>query len=93
MRYRIYDKEEINMHGHHGRCREMHGMMNDDHETYHIKMRCHGMKHGHGMGHDPQMCGRHFPTNEEKMEMLERYKEWLEKEAKGLQEQIDKMKE
>ena len=50
--------------------------------------------HGPGMmhGHDDQMCGRHFFTNEEKAEVLERYKEWLEKEAKGVEEAIERMK-
>ena len=41
-------------------------------------------------------CGCHsmrcFPTKEEKLEMLEEYKETLEKEAKGVDEMIKKLK-
>ena len=47
-----------------------------------------GMMHGD----DDQMCGRKFFTKEERAEVLERYKDWLEKEAKGVQEAIERMK-
>lgn len=43
-------------------------------------------------GHDDHMCGRHFFTKEERAEVLERYKEWLEKEAEGVSEAIESMK-
>jgi hypothetical protein len=48
---------------------------------------------GSGMFHgkDDHMSGRHFFTKEERAEVLERYKEWLEKEAKGVEEAIDRM--
>jgi len=43
------------------------------------------------------MCGhesdfRHFLTKEEKIEMLEQYKEYLENEAKGVQERLKELK-
>ncbi|MGA1820939.1 MAG: hypothetical protein ACMUIG_00270 [Thermoplasmatota archaeon] len=73
------------MHGHHGRhgmrCGMMMGM---DPFTG-----CHG---GHGMGHGPSMECRHFPTKEEKIELLEKYGEWLEKESRGVQEAIEELK-
>ena len=37
-------------------------------------------------------CGRHFLTTEEKIENLEKYKEWLDKESKGVEEEIEKLK-
>ena len=43
-------------------------------------------------GHDDQMCGRQFFTNEEKAELLGKYKDRLEKEAKGVEEAIERMK-
>jgi hypothetical protein len=42
-------------------------------------------------GHDEDMCGRQFFTKEERTEVLERYKEWLEKETKGVQEAIERL--
>ena len=42
----------------------------------------------HGMGCE---CHRQFLTKEEQVEMLEYYKKWLEKEAKGVQEEIEKL--
>ena len=45
-----------------------------------------------GHGHDPLMCGRSFFTKEERAEMLGMYKEWLEKEAKGVEEHLERMK-
>ena len=36
--------------------------------------------------------GRSFLTKEEKMDRLKEYKEWLEKEAQGVQETIQKLK-
>ena len=50
-----------------------------------------GAHHGPGMGHGPCM-GRHFVTKEERVELLEEYKKWLEKEAKGVEEFIADMK-
>lgn len=49
--------------------------------------------HGPGPmhGHDDHMCGRQFFTKEERAEVLERYKEWLEKEAKGVEEAMERM--
>ena len=49
------------------------------------------MGHGPLMGCGPMM-GRHFITKEEKVELLERYREWLEKEAKGVNELIEELK-
>ncbi len=37
-------------------------------------------------------CGRHFLTTDEKIEHLEKYKEWLEMETKGVDETITKLK-
>lgn len=42
-------------------------------------------EYGCGCGH------RNFLTKEEKVEMLKEYKEWLEKEAKGVTERIKEM--
>ena len=36
--------------------------------------------------------GRSFFTKEEKIEMLERYKEWLDSESKGVSERIEELK-
>jgi hypothetical protein len=36
--------------------------------------------------------GRHFLTAEEKIEKLQHYKKWLENEAKGVDETIEKLK-
>ena len=48
---------------------------------------CHGdnrMYRHHGMN-----CCRQFFTKEEKIEHLEEYKKWLEKEAQGVKEKIE----
>lgn len=37
-------------------------------------------------------CGRSFLTKEEKLEMLEEYKQSLENEAKGVEERIKELK-
>ena len=52
------------------------------------------MCHGHNRYYElcGIHCGRQFLTKEEKIEHLEKYKEWLEKEAKGIQETIDEIK-
>lgn len=43
----------------------------------------------HGMyKHHMQYCWRQFLTKEEKIELLEEYKKWLEKEAQGVKEKI-----
>ena len=54
-----------------------------------VVCRVHGPDMMHG--HDDHMCGRQFFTQEERAEVLERYKVWLEKEAKGVQEEIDRI--
>ena len=54
----------------------------------------HGPRHGpmdHGCGcgcHD----GRHFFTKEERLEKLEDYKNWIEKEKQGVEERIEELK-
>jgi hypothetical protein len=47
----------------------------------------HGMYRHHGMN-----CCRQFYTKEEKIEYLEEYKKWLEKEKKGVEETIEELK-
>ena len=37
-------------------------------------------------------CHRMFLTTDEKVEKLEKYKEWLEMETKGVEETIEKLK-
>jgi len=46
---------------------------------------CHGM-------HNSMCCGRYFLTKEEKIEHLEKYKKWLEKEKQGVEEEINELK-
>ena len=46
----------------------------------------HGMNIHH-MGH----CWRQFLTKEEKIQLLEEYKKWLEKEAQGVKEKIEEL--
>jgi len=46
-----------------------------------------GMHRNHGMH-----CWRSFLTKEEKIEHLEEYKKWLEKETKGVEEAIENLK-
>jgi len=48
-------------------------------------------------GHQMMYCschhdGRHFLTKEEKIEKLEKYKEWLQNEKKGVEETIEELK-
>jgi len=45
--------------------------------------------HGH---YNINHCGRSFFTKEEKIEMLERYKKWLDSESKGVSERIEELK-
>ena len=45
----------------------------------------HGFAHGHGMGF------RRFISKKEKIEMLEKYREQLEKELEAVNEHIQKM--
>ncbi len=69
---------------HHGK----HGIeMGMGHGMIVCKVQGPGMMHGH----DDQMCGRHFFTKEERAEVLDRYKEWLEKEAKGVEEALERI--
>ncbi len=37
--------------------------------------------------------GRRYLTREEKIERLENYKEWLEKEAEGVKERLEEIKQ
>jgi len=52
----------------------------------------------HGPRHEPMNCGcgchsgRRFLTKEERIEMLEDYKNWLEKEKQGVEERIEELK-
>jgi hypothetical protein len=46
----------------------------------------HGM-YRHHMGN----CWRQFLTKEEKIELLEEYKKWLEKETQGVKEKIESL--
>jgi len=39
--------------------------------------------------HDGDICGRHFFTKEERAEVLQRYKGWLEKETMGVEEAME----
>jgi hypothetical protein len=50
----------------------------------------HGMRQRHRM--HGMHCFRQFLTKEEEIEMLEEYKKWLENEAKGVEEKIEKIK-
>ena len=45
-----------------------------------------GRYRNHGM-----QCWRHFLTKDEKIEMLEEYKKWLENETKGVEERIKEL--
>ena len=47
----------------------------------------HRMNRNHGMH-----CCRQFLTKKEKIEHLEEYKNWLEKEAQGVEETINELK-
>lgn len=52
----------------------------------------HESRHWH-MGHKYDChCGRHFFTKEERLEKLEDYKNWLEKEKQGVEERIEELK-
>lgn len=51
----------------------------------------------HGCCTEQQECccenhGRKFLTEKEKIEKLEKYREWLQNEAKGVEEAISRMK-
>ena len=52
----------------------------------------HGMRRMRHMNTTHCQCNRNFITKEEKIEMLEEYKKWLEKENKGVQEKIEELK-
>jgi hypothetical protein len=43
------------------------------------------------MDHHPELCGRHFFSDEEKAELLRKYKDWLDRESKGVQEMLKKL--
>lgn len=45
------------------------------------------MKHEHSRHHR-----RHFYTKQERIEMLEEYKTWLDKEKQGVEERIEELK-
>ena len=59
-----------------------------------------GMEHGprHSHRHGPMEHGpgchrrRHFYTKQERIEMLEEYKTWLDKEKQGVEERIEELK-
>ena len=54
---------------------------------------CHGPQGMYGMYRNYGMhCCRQFLTKEEKIEHLEEYKKWLEKETKGVVEAIENLK-
>ena len=72
------------MHEHHARHMMRCRMMGMD--------PCMGFHGSHGSAHEGLTGCRHFPTREERIEFLERYGEWLEKESKGVQEAIEDLK-
>ncbi len=60
---------------------------------------CQDMDHGKGHGNMGCECGccccnpgRRFYTKAEKIQMLEDYKTWLEKEKQGVEERIEELK-
>jgi hypothetical protein len=54
------------------------------------------MEHGPRLGHikHEHSCHRrrHFYTKQERIEMLEEYKTWLDKEKQGVEERIEELK-
>ena len=46
-----------------------------------------------GCGCRSGMAGRHFLTNQEKIDLLKERKEWMEQEAKGISEVIKELEE
>ena len=55
-------------------------------------MQGYGRMHGLGVGRMKGcMCGRGFLTNEEKVEWLKEYHDYLKKEAKGVEERIKEL--
>jgi len=56
----------------------------------------HGMEHGPRPRHMKHRDGchrrRHFYTKQERIEMLEEYKTWLDKEKQGVEERIEEIK-
>lgn len=55
----------------------------------HCVVVCRVSGHGPMQWHDGDICGRHFFTKEERAEVLQRYKGWLEKETKGVEEAME----
>lgn len=54
--------------------------------------RGHGPRHGHREHGHGCHGRRHFYTKQERIEMLEEYKTWLDKEKQGVEERIEELK-
>lgn len=52
----------------------------------------HGPRHGHRMHKHSCERRRHFYTKQERIDMLEEYKTWLDKEKQGVEERIEELK-
>ena len=52
----------------------------------------HGPRHGHREHKHSCDRRRHFYTKQERIEMLEEYKTWLDKEKQGVEERIEELK-
>ncbi len=52
----------------------------------------HGPRHGHRMHKHSCERRRHFYTKQERIDMLEEYKTWLDKEKQGVEEKIEELK-
>lgn len=52
----------------------------------------HGPRHGHRVHKHSCERRRHFYTKQEKIDMLEDYKTWLDKEKQGVEERIEELK-
>jgi len=52
----------------------------------------HGPRHGQIRHEQSSHRRRHFYTKQEKIDMLEEYKPWLDKEKQGVEERIEELK-
>ena len=52
----------------------------------------HGPRHEHRRHEHDCHRRRHFYTKQERIEMLEEYKTWLDKEKQGVEERIEELK-
>ena len=52
----------------------------------------HGPRIGHMKNEQSSHRRRHFYTKQERIEMLEEYKTWLDKEKQGVEERIEELK-